>query len=544
MAVKRFSVQYSIILLCVIVSLTGLGVKKAVAMGFHVQPSKISFEILPGKTAVFRIQVDNLKLDQESTMAVEIFDFKQGNNGSISLSEEQGGEKSPSPEHSCRSWIQLAESSFSVLPLSGHELEIRVNIPSNATGDYYGLLAIESMPKKAEGDFSVSMAVRFLVPIEISVTGRTPRKRVEISDSALMAIPAVKGVPAKETVIVTLKNSGEVSAKLDGEVTISEILAGRVRRVASLPIKQIKIIPGSEFDLLLDSPRRLPSGTYKITAEIMADERRLPTLARSVDFIGDPKITSVNADAMVTMEPSILEVVGAPKSKRKSYAFVKNAGTETVAINIDIEPVETLGAVAMGGVLGSDLDCSSWITITPKTFELAPGSAKRVAVNCTFPLGDQLMPGSYAHLVMIAKFKDNQLAAEMTGLVVARNAKADAKKMLTVSKSSLSRGENEDYVFSVEYINTGEIDLEVNWTMNLKDLARSRSLFKNSLPVEDRPILPMETRRSHCIISSSKFEPGDYILVVKATFGSEDLVKEFPVRVSDQNGQKHLEIVR
>jgi len=517
-------------------------VEETAALGFHVQPSRISFEIAPGKTAATMVHIRNLQQGEEGSLVIELLDVKQGDNGKISLIADAEDGTFSAGARSCRSWIRIEEKDFRIPPGSAKELEILFDIPPMATGDYFGLIGIRSVPK--DDQKMVSLAVRLVVVVEISVTGRTPARRVELTGVNIGSLASTDDLPARDIVTVSVINSGEVASRLAGTVTVFELLGDKTRRVASIPVSSTRAIPGSSFNLVLEAPRRLPTGRYRVIAEIRVDEQRLPTFSRDIDFIGDPSVTSVEPDGIVVLEPGLIEVIGVPGSKRKRFVLVKNDGTEPVTITMRLNTVESLKAVVMGSVKGTQLDCAGWVSLNPAEFELSPGMTKRVAVDCEFPGVGSLRPCSYATVNLEATFMDGPLATRTSALVVARNAKAQPKVQIELSKASLAIGEGDEYSVNIEYVNTGEKELHITWGARVQDMARNRSYYDVVFAENEEPLLPLETSAAHGRLLTDSIEPGEYVLALHGSYEKEKFGKEFFLRIFELDGRRVAELTR
>jgi len=221
----------------------------ALGLSFHVQPSKISFEIQPGKTALTVVTVQNLRFDESANFTLEVLDIVQRNNGNMGLVETEASEGQSTPPESCRPWVSLSESSFTLGPGMSKEVEIRFGVPGTASGDKYAAITVASMPKSGENQVAIN--VRTAVIIEVSVQGRIPKRAVEVKDLGMEFETEKDGNSGRDLIWAQVENTGNVASYFSGTLTVFRKQDERFVRIARLPLNEVKSIPSSDFRIAL-----------------------------------------------------------------------------------------------------------------------------------------------------------------------------------------------------------------------------------------------------------------------------------------------------
>lgn len=509
----------------------------AVATGFRVQPSIIEFEISPGRVAVTTVQLTNPSLVRDVDILIEPYETIQGVNGSMSFSEARtsNSEVGSSP-HSCVSWIVIPEQSTTLAPGESREIEVRFVVPTTAVGDNVGAIGFRTVPRNGEGQ--IALSVRLMTLVEISVVGRTATRKLDLAEPKLAYHPAVDESSAHETVTIGVHNVGESTVHVEGTIVINEIVGERSRRVMAIPLNKIKVMPGSRFDIVQKTQRRLPSGRYSVTADLMSDQRHFVSRALGVDFLGDPSISELVADAIVLLDPPVLETDGTPRAKRRQFATIKNDSADTLSVRLRVDPVSQLETAYMGSVLGVELLCHEWASVEPRSITMPPGAVRRVAVVWAFPESDVLRPSSYGILNMEATYEDGQHACGGSILLVARDARAQPVRKLEILRASLMQIEKAKYSISVEYGNTGETDLRVVWDAEVFDYGRRRRMQAVAFSEDGRPVLPMGKYRTEGTLDIDDLDVGSYWLTLNARHDGVIAGKVYDLEVREQAGRK------
>ena len=83
---------------------------------------------------------------------------------------------------------------------------------------------------------------------------------------------------------MSIANSGQTFSRVRGDLTVERQNGGRWRVVTRVPVKERGIIPGVTLNLGGDLERRLPSGAYRLRADLFVDGRRVAPMQKTIEF--------------------------------------------------------------------------------------------------------------------------------------------------------------------------------------------------------------------------------------------------------------------
>lgn len=147
---------------------------------------------------------------------------------------------------------------FSLPPKSSASLPLRIEVPKEALGGYWGVVGVETPPPPApEGQNAVGIHVRYAMVTALDVSGSM---RSELRIENLTAVTTDTGVSA---VNLTLFNAGNVYERYDLDVSFENV-RGETFEMSRTSV----ILPGQSVDLLLPVPDELLPGNYGVFASL------------------------------------------------------------------------------------------------------------------------------------------------------------------------------------------------------------------------------------------------------------------------------------
>jgi hypothetical protein len=282
-----------------------------------------------------------------------------------------------------------------------------------------GILATTS-PMRGVGN--VSVVIRFVVPLIVEIQDRPMRPRVQATDIGMEFIPMSGQNKARTAVSMTIENTGGTFSRVKPGVRIWSFSGGHWKVITTTDFPETGIIPGAKLNLRTDVRKDLPKGKYKAAGILYVDGRRTPRIEKEIDFVGDPAVTRVGADAPLDLDPVDVTIDGMPGSTRTATLKIINASDETVNIRTAMGLPGILQLGAMGDVRGEDLDCTGWLKITPEQFTLSgEGGQQTIRIVSEMPETSMPHPCYFSLLALWASYPDGQQASNNYNICVKNN---------------------------------------------------------------------------------------------------------------------------
>jgi hypothetical protein len=170
-------------------------------------------------------------------------------------------------ERSCTGWIQLDPTSFAVAPGKTKNIKLKVSVPRDLAGGYYGCLVFDASTK---GTAAAPLAAPFQIPLLLNL----PMGAEASGEIARVDVSAERESPADVTVL--FKNTGNTHLKPKGKMVLKflpplvlpegvEYVGERkYETVGETDFYQIEefVLPGQERQLESSFPAKLPPGQY------------------------------------------------------------------------------------------------------------------------------------------------------------------------------------------------------------------------------------------------------------------------------------------
>ncbi len=513
----------------------------AYGQGFMVNPMRIDVEGRPGQTLRVPLELRNTAGNRNQILEVNATHLGQTERGQWGVSNEDPG-TSAGFSVSAMDWLDIPQDRVDIGPLEAEEVDLLINIPQNARGTYVAGLLVESPPP--EGQSGISVRMRFIIPVIVEIQGRSVRQQVSISDVEMEFVESDDG--ASTYLTLGILNEGRTFPRVRGTVQVDKESDGRWRTVTRAEYREVGIVPGVQLALLQDLERRLPSGTYRLRADIQVDGRRVAPLVEEITFEGDADADLLAFDQTLTLSPDMLELNVSPGATRTSIITVTNPSDEPITVNATALTPDGLRNVAMGDITGEQLSAASWVEMRPSQFTLRPNGRQNLRVVSSVPRDDLNHANYYAILKLESSYADGQSAGETTSTAHLTNSQVGASPRGSLERVSLTELDAEEgsYAVSARFINIGNVHLEPRLRAQILN-PRGRERVGVDLGSDGGFLLPLETREFGGELEAGGLDEGFYALRLTAEFAErENITRQYPVEVTrNAAGELTIEIL-
>ena len=480
----------------------------AVGQGFMVQPMRMEVTARAGQSIEVPLKIRNLSGGLVGAIDLRLVELSQGEEGSWRDIEPDSGEDT-SGLSSSLAWSSLSDSRVDIAPFEPAEVMLQLRVPTNARGSYFAAVIVEA--PGTEGATGLVVRVRFLVPVIVEIDGHPPRQRVELDDVE-MVYHGDRGAQSTTTAHLRVANRGHTFSRVSGELRIERESEGRWRPVTRVDIAERAIIPGVTLELGGDLKRRLPSGTYRLRAELQVDGRRIAPLEKEIAFEGDPDIDMLAYDTALVLTPEMVRMDVVPGATRTTALTIENPGEDPVTVRMAASTPRSLVGVEMGELKGAALSAEPWTEIRPAEFTIRPGGRQNVRVMSRVPREGVLHANYYADLVLQGAYDDGQSAGETRSTVQLFNGSLEAEIDGEIEQLLLAEGDGPSrYIVQMRFANTGTVHLEPTAHVSLLT-PQGRQVQQVELAGEAGALLPLARRRYSGEMDLSEVEPGYYAL--------------------------------
>ena len=525
-----FQVVFRLAQILVLALMLVLPASGVLAQGFMVKPMRMEVSGQAGQNLEIPLQIRNTAGNSVGRVDVRLAGVSQHANGAWKLIEPETAE-SDDVGLSALPWMSLSENSVEIAPMTPAEISVLVNIPRNARGAYFAALIVETpLPEDEEG---FNVRVRFLVPVIIRIEGRPVRQDVGIAAADLVFQDGSAGGPRTTLAEMWATNEGRTYSRVSGSIALDLEVEGRWRPVTRFDTVERSIIPGASINLGKDIERRLPSGSYRLRAELYVDGRRVAPLERVFDFVGDEDVDSIAYDTALLLRPEVLAIEGVPGATRTTILSIENASTDPVEIAIGPQtPVSLLG-VTLAETTGVAFAATDWVEVRPSTFRLRPEGRQNVRIVSRIPEEGVSRANYYTDLVLTGRYGDGQSAGETRSLVHVANARAQSAAAGNIERLGISEADApETFIVDTRFANTGDVHVRPKARAAL--ISQSGMQVAN-VPLDGRrgPLLPVSVRDFSGEVDVSEIRPGFYTLRAIITVdGLEPMTRDSAVEIS------------
>jgi len=362
-------------------------------------------------------------------------------------------------------------------------------------------------------------------------------------------VPAFQDNPATTHVLMSIDNNGETRSHLKGFGQVKGFLDGHWREVSNAEFDAVAINPGSKLKLRVNIGKTLPPAKYQVGGWLYVDGRRDQRIMDEIDFVGDPSVTKVAADAALDLHPSNISIDSLPGATRVEGIKVYNASDEAVNVIAAVRLPKSLLGVAFGDLKGEDMDCTSWLRIEPRQFTLPSHKQRTIQIVATMPNNvSQMIPCYYALLGLVSTYEDGQSGGVTTAPICVANQNIRVEPYVHAMTLRPALKDGAEYYIVARYGNFGRIHFTpVNCRAAIVDSTGSPQAMAALTSRETNMLLPLEARDYSGVIDISRVPQGVYRLATELKYGPEDAQKaslQIGIRVMAQGGQKAMEVLQ
>lgn len=490
-----------------------------VAQGFMVKPVLIETAVSPGQPLQIPLEIRNTSSDGPRLLEISLAELSQHANGAWNFRPLDdavlNGAQSSLP------WTSIDRTEVEIAPLEPAEVTIQLDPPRDARGAYFAALLVET-PAPPEGTPGVSIRARFLIPIIIEIQGRIVRQNVQLDD-VVMTYENAEGRDPTTTLHMRIENAGQTFSQVKGTLRVERRSGESWRLVTRFDTRERPIIPGMILELGRDLERRLPSGEYRLSADVTVDGRRLPPLEKEIEFEGDPAISSVAYDTELRLTPDIVRMDVVPGATRTTILNIENPGEAPVSVRIGPATPRGLTGVRMGELIGTELSAELWTSVRPDSFTLRGGGRQNVRVVSNLPADAGEHANYYADLNLSGTYGDGQSAGYQTSIIHLQNSGVERVLGGSIKQLSLSQGDGDIYSVQATFVNTGNTHVEPLARVYIRN-PQGRTVTSINLSSEGGILLPLGKRIFGGDIDFSDIEPGVYAMQAQMDLGDAQTV--------------------
>jgi hypothetical protein len=518
---------------------------------FTVQPMKLELAVTPGKIIKSSLDVQSFDPNESYTIYMSVVELTQSEDGSWAVIDANDTKDPNSPFYgfdisklsSCKDWISLRPNNFELGPMGVVPVELTLRIQRGIRGFFGAAILVTTSPMRGVGD--VAIVVRFVVPVIVEIQDRPMRPRVRATDLGMKFIPQSGDYPARTEVSMSIENTGGTFSRIKPAVRIWSFSEDHWKVITTTDFQETGIIPGAKLNLRTNIRKSLPKGKYKAAGILYVDGRRTPRIEKEMDFVGDPTVTKVGADAPLDLDPIDITIDGMPGSTRTATLKIFNASDETVNIRTAMGLPNILQLGALGDVRGEDLNCTGWLKVTPEQFTLSgEGGQQTLRIVSEIPNASLVHPCYFSLLALWASYPDGQQAGVTTTNICIRNNSVEAEPAAVALKLTVQDLGESQYLVVARFGNYGlvpfvPIRVKTALSMSTGGINRASMFMSGNRNL----MLPFETRDYTGVLDLSYIPADIYRLGAAMEYAPGVWAdKQMAVRISIEGNRRIVEI--
>lgn len=485
------------------------------ASAMMIKPMRVELSARPGDTVTIPIEVSGGGGDLEILVATHDL-YQNPTGGWITIDRQSDFDTSRLS--SAHPWLTVDKSPIVLKTSEPKTIPLSLTIPRNAGGHYFAAVSFTTdAPSQSK---NIALKFRMLVPIIVEVVGKPLRQNLQIADLKLGRGEKDKEKVQNDFIEVEIENQGRTYSQLAGSVSLKVKGARGLVQVTKAQIKPVSVIPGVTLTMPLDAGRKLPGGTYVLTANATVDGRRIKPIEREVVFEGDSTVQKLQLDTSLTVLPSELRQKLVPKAMRTTTVVLQNGSSEEITVEAATVMPESLKGMMIENMRGDELSCHPWVKVSPPKFTLAPGGKQSVQVVASMPeTADRA--NYYGKLLFRATFEGGAPAGSSESFIVVANSLVKPDPKVQILKLNLSAAEEPGrYIVTTKAVNYGNVEFNPKARARLSNTT-GQSIVDASLSGDEGLMLPMMFRDFSGEIDLSKVTPGNYLLSLFFDYGDK-----------------------
>ncbi|MFW6381094.1 MAG: hypothetical protein ACOCZ3_01000 [Bacillota bacterium] len=477
-----------------------------------VRPLVLNFDLKPGASEEFELKLT--PGTSRETVELQLFHPIQQLSGGLSYDEGD-------PErHPALSWVELEQSE--VIVPAGEEQLVRgeVSVPYDASGSHTAVIMIEQADSEENQDL-FAFKVRYAVRLNINIDRPGQRPKAELLDFSLTA-----GENQVPTLKAHIKNDSTLHFNAGAEVTVRGEDRRLIERVvlaseaaARAGRETTRIYPGSEVIFSGEVTEPLFPGTYDLQLFLQyADGRQLierKTVTLEDEFIGPDQVRHLS------MDPEVVTKNLRPGAAATQVIELKNVSQDPITVRVNSKEIEEDYKYSMFELGDMQLRGDD-------EFSLDSRDSERLVMVYRTPREAET-GGYYGNLELSVLDQEGQ---QLETQLIELQMLIGEEQKYSVDIQDLSYKELDDeYLFSLSFMNTGNIHLQPEGGITLRDEAGDIVKRINLELQEDIDRILPETA-GYLTGTGTGLEPGEYTAEIVVTRQNQELeTTEMPVTI-------------
>lgn len=530
-------------LLCIMLVLVGN--TGSFAQGFQAQPLHLHFIVYPGSRTEKSFTVQNASATTRTPVNFTPVRVWQTPDGAPTFAEPVDYDKMKSPPsglRSCLEWFAVDTKSTVLAPAGAKTVTVRMVTPPGARGFYAGGILVHGEPPKTP-NHGVGVIMQFLVLVTVQVQGPAAKEQLKLEHLDMQLVPIPGSDRTTTRVAVQINNSGETRSIISGTLSVLVPAGKEWRRVTETSLSDTSIWPGTQVSVYSDIGRMLPTGHYKLSANIQWNGRKGGSMQDEVDFQGDPRVQTVVSDASLMVMPVDITATLLPRASRSVILTVQNPTQEILKVSCRPDGPRSTAPATGNEITADAFSCASWVRISPESFTLRGGEERRVRIIFQVPENETILPNHYGWIDLNATYQDGQSAGGVQRVPIwIQHPRLKSVKRADAVSLLLDNDENNRYVVSALFQNTGTIHFSPHARTAVVG-GFGRTVLDMALELDSERVLPQSVVRGSGVIDFTAVPSGFYQFTVLMDYDGELVKKTLPIRVEEQKGKKIVSVV-
>jgi hypothetical protein len=477
-----------------------------------VSPQITELEMTPGARKAFEVVVGNASEASPIVVHLGVSSIAQNERGDYTVIAGDN-------EWSCASWITVSQTTVSLAPGDVVPVRCMIQAPYTAAGGRYAAVTVAfGDPGRGGAPLSTSFEYMLGSYVEVTMVSALSRRSMDISNLQVVPVRGTKGLEDRYGdeaffIMADVENTGNVGVLADARLRIRQ-QKGLLQREVPLGTGRGMVIPGATVkyrSLFTETP---PSGIYSAEATLHYGGYKpaITKMVFSVTAEGDiipGKVESVETVGL-GITPSRFDLRAGPGSRKTVGVTVHNVEDYPVRIGASRLP---LSQRPDGRLVPEDdpqvPSCVDWIEINPDTFEVRPGTRKRLQVSIHVPKDAQGSAYSRLAFMPLDTEVSTQVMEESYTTDLFVSLVPDTREEIEVEAFDISaegRFKPVACIFKIKNTGNTHVDIEAD-----AQISSTQGPTVKELRLEERNtrILPGVTR-TFAIVDQQGVESGTY----------------------------------